>query len=335
MGIIGQLAAADAALPWAEIGAFAAPLLVILAIGWSVQLLEDRLESSATPARSTEGLAIPHEMVSPRRAYALGRRIAVGDVCDVNVAVGDDAEWVLKIARRSDAEPLLLREHRVLRQLADRSEGSPYRLYLPEAEETFSTQRRRVNVYRRREGLFTAEEIRRQFPEGLDGRHLAWMFNRTLEVIGFAHTNDWIHGAVLPPHLMFHAAEHGLQLVGWIHAERRGQPLRTTSRRYRDWYPPECRRRRPARPSLDIYLAATSMIWLAGGDPRSHRMPEHVPTEIRRFLRSCVLESPRMRPQDAWELHEEFTDLLEGVYGPPKFHVLDMKGESHGNHSMV
>ena len=31
-----------------------------------------------------------------------------------------------------------------------------------------------------------------------------------------------------------------------------------------------------------------------------------------------------MRPQDAWELHDEFRDLLEDLYGPPSFHQLEM-----------
>lgn len=335
MDIIEELLVTLPPGPFAAIGAFAAPLLVIVAIGWTVRLLEDRFERAETRNRRSAVPPTPHEIVAPRRTYILGRRIAVGDVCDVHLATGGDAEWVLKISRRRDSERLLLKEYRALRELADRSDDSPYRLYFPEAEETFRVQRRRVNAYRWHEGLFTAEEVRRQFPEGLHGRHLAWMFNRTLEAIGFAHNHGWIHGAVLPPHLIFHAADHGLQLVGWIHAERLGQPLRTTSRRYREWYPPECHRRRPATPAVDIFLAARSMIWLAGGDPLANRVPEHVPLEIRRFLQSCVLESARMRPQDAWQLHEEFNDLLEGVYGPPTFHVLDMKGESHGNHSLV
>jgi len=31
-----------------------------------------------------------------------------------------------------------------------------------------------------------------------------------------------------------------------------------------------------------------------------------------------------MRPGDAWQLLDEFDDLLRGLYGPPTFHHLDM-----------
>lgn len=332
MAIIEQLPLAVPASPFAEIGAFAAPLVVIVGIGWAVQWLEDRFESSVTEIVNPP---MSSAFVSPRREYVLGPQLAVGDASVVYPAVGDDLEWVLKIARSARSGQLLLKEYRVLRELADLSDGSPYPHYFPTVEETFCISRRRINVYFWREGLFTGEEIRRRFPGGLDGRHLAWMFNCTLEAIGFAHSNGWIHGAVLPPHLMFHADDHGLQLVGWIHAERPGRRLRTAALRYRHWYPSECHRRRPATPATDIYLAAKSMIWLAGGDPLTNAIPDHIPVEIRQFLQSCVLASAGMRPQDAWELREEFTDLLEGVYGPPKFHVLEMQGESHGYHTLV
>jgi len=123
---------------------------------------------------------------------------------------------------------------------------------------------------------------------------------------------------------MFHAVNHGLQLVGWIHAVRPNQPLRVVPARFKDWYPPECRRNQTATPSVDIYLAAKSMVYLSGGNPRRDEIPERVPVAIRRFLRGCLMDSPGMRPKDAWELHGEFTDLLESVYGPPKYHRLEM-----------
>ena len=42
------------------------------------------------------------------------------------------------------------------------------------------------------------------------------------------------------------------------------------------------------------------------------------------FVRSCLLEGPRMRPDDAWALLDEFDELLRDLYGPPKYHALVM-----------
>ena len=70
-----------------------------------------------------------------------------------------------------------------------------------------------------------------------DARHLAWIFKRMLAVIGFAQTCGLVHGAVLPPHVMLHAENHGLQLLDLIHAVRIGAGLTFIPTAYRDWYP--------------------------------------------------------------------------------------------------
>lgn len=268
--------------------------------------------------------ATPREILSATRTYTLAGKLASGDLCDVHCAVSEGREYVLKIPRVTGQNSLLAKEGHVLEQLIEQSDGDLYGEYFPWPADTFLIDRQRVNAFEWREGFYTAEQILQHHPQGLDGRHLAWMFKRTLEALGYAHNKAWIHGAVLPPHLMFHAKNHGLQLVGWIHAERLNRPLRIAPERFKSWYPPECRGIRPATPSTDIYLAAKSMVFLAGGDPHGTAIPTRIPVEIRRFLRGCLLESPGMRPQDAWQLHDEFTELLEGLYGPPQYHHLEM-----------
>jgi hypothetical protein len=153
---------------------------------------------------------------------------------------------------------------------------------------------------------------------------LAWVFKRLLAVLGFAHACDLVHGAVLPPHVMIHAENHGVQLLDWIHAVPIGGTLDFVPAAYRDWYPPEALDREPAGPATDIYLAAKCLIYLAGGDPVAERWPASVPDSMRRFIATCLYPAPRMRPQDAWKLHEEFDELLERLFGAPKYHRLVM-----------
>jgi hypothetical protein len=45
---------------------------------------------------------------------------------------------------------------------------------------------------------------------------------------------------------------------------------------------------------------------------------------MQRFLKTCLLESASMRPDDAWALVEDFDELLHTLYGPPKFHELTL-----------
>ena len=261
---------------------------------------------------------------SPNRTYDLQSRLAAGDLCDVHRASADGSEYVLKIPRVPEGDALLVKEFSTLATLHDLSQGQSYQKYFPEPVESFLHQNRRINAFVWRDGFFTAEQILARYPNGLPGEHLAWTFNRLLEALGFVHQSGFVHGAVLPPHVTFHPESHGLQLVGWIHVEKIPAPLKLASDRFKAWYPPECRQKKPATPATDLYLAAKTMLYLAGGDPLTEAFPDSVPARMQKFFRGCLLASPRMRPQSAWDLHTEFRDLLEDLYGPPTFHPLQL-----------
>lgn len=270
---------------------------------------------------------LPRRIVSPEHSYLLTRHVGAGDLCDVYRAAADPddgTEYVVKMPRGTGCANLLAKEREVLAQLIEQSGDDLYRDYFPLPVETFRVKAQRINTFVWRDGYHTAEQIRRRYPAGVDARHLAWMFNRVLEAIGYAHQKGWIHGAVLPPHLLFHAESHGLQLIDWIHAEELGTPLRLVSGRFLEWYPQECRERKPATPATDIYLAAKCMVYLAGGAPLTNAWPVRVPQPLQRFWQSCLAPSPAMRPRDAWALHAEFKELLEELYGPPEFCRFEM-----------
>ncbi len=264
------------------------------------------------------------EVHSPARTYRLTGELATGDLCEVVLATSGRKEFLLKVPRQAEAGELLAKERELLLELTGPASLAPYRQYLPRLVDSFRSGDCRVNAFAWRDGLLTAEELRLRHPRGVDGRHVAWMFNRTLEVLGYAHQRGWLHGAVLPPHLLFDVANHGLVLVDWIHAERIGQPLRIVSERFLPWYPPECHRREPATPSTDLFLAARSMIYLAAGDPLAGVLPPDIPVEMADFFGRCLHDSPSARSQDAWQLRDEFAELLGRLYGPPQFHALAM-----------
>jgi hypothetical protein len=265
--------------------------------------------------------------------YTPLRLLGSDDVADLYLATtanesdtGTDNLYLLKVARALEDNAHLDIERKTLTKLLGGAGPTTYRKYLPALVESFmATDRpvRWVNVFRCVPGFYTLEQVHEQHP-ALDGRHLAWIFKRLLTVLGFSHRQKIIHGAVLPDHALIHAANHGLQLAGWGRSVAVGQRLRSIPARYREWYPAEVQRRQPASPATDLFLAARCVVYLAGGDPLTNRMPETVPLPMRRFLGTCLLESPRMRPDDAWALQEDFDDLLHALYGPPTFHELTL-----------
>ena len=254
--------------------------------------------------------APPRQIVGP---------LGEGDLSHVELANINHQLQVIKRPRTRGGKPLLAKEQAIVTELRQATGGEAFRRYLPTPTEPFTNHDIETWSYQWREGFYSAEEIMRRYPAGLHGRHIAWMFNRTLEVLGFAHRAGWVHGAVLPPHLLFHAENHGLQLIGWTHAERLGEALQVASKRFRDWYPPECHRREAATEATDIFLAASSMIALAGGDPRTGNMTENLPFELQRLLKECLQASPAQRPDDAWELRDRLEALLRDVYGRRTF----------------
>jgi hypothetical protein len=266
------------------------------------------------------------------RTYVPGPPLAAGDFADVLLAgpADDPAKggwpYLLKVSRGPDGLAPLDHERRALDRLLAAAGDTSYRRYLPALVESFTLEdgpRRRVNVFLHQTGLFTLEQVHQRHP-ALDGRHLAWIFKRLLAGLGFCHRGGLIHAAVLPGHVLLHAAGHGLVLVGWGHSVAAGRAVGVLPARWRDWYPPEVLAGRPASAPADLFLAARCLVYLAGGDPVAGRMPEAVPAPLRRFVQTCLLESPAMRPGDAWALHDEFDDLLRRLYGPATFHPLMM-----------
>jgi serine/threonine protein kinase len=275
----------------------------------------------------------PGTVRSPRRAYAIQRLLALGDVADVHLASGEDERtdavkpsYLLKVSRVPEGASLLDNERRTLVRLRNAAGSTTYRHYLPALVESFAARDRfprRVNVFRVAPGLTGLQQVHERLP-ALEGRHIAWIFKRILTVLGFSHAQGLIHGAVLPPHILLHAANHGLCLVGWGQSVERGQRLSIVPRQYLDWYPREVHRKQPAQRATDIFLAARCMVYLAGGDPLGNWLPDTVPVPMQHFFASCLLEGARMRPDDAWALADEFDELLRRLYGPPKFHELTL-----------
>jgi serine/threonine protein kinase len=258
------------------------------------------------------------------RAVTFAGLLGEGDVADVYLAHKPGGPpCVVKFARGPEGNTLLDNERRVLAHLSTAANDTTYRRYLPTLVESFSVACKRVNVFLHEPGFYTLEQVHGRHP-ALDGRHLGWIFNRLLTVLGFCHAHGTLHGAVLPCHVLLHPEGHGLRLVGWGQSVANGRPVSALSARYCDWYPPEVSKKQPASQSTDLFLAARCLSYLAGGDPAKGRMPEAVPEPMRRFVGTCLLPGPRMRPGDAWQLQQEFGELLCRLYGPPKFHELKM-----------
>jgi len=297
-------------------------VLPLLVLAWLMAHAEpwlDRWLCRMRVARSSSGSTKP---IRPLPQLFHLDEIANGDLCDVRLAQLGHGTFVLKIPRIEGADALLRKEQRVLEELTNTSGHNLSCRYFPQPAGLFSDGRRLVGAFRWQPGLLTAEQVLAQRPQGLEGQDLVWIFHRILEALAYVHRRGWVHGAVLPPHLLLHVKSHHPVLIDWIHAERIHSRLRLAPERFQAWYPPECHSRGPATPATDIYLAAKTTVYLAGGEPVSGRLPRHMPMELQQLIGRCLGELAAARPRDAGELGAEVNILLKRLYGAPHFHEL-------------
>jgi hypothetical protein len=180
---------------------------------------------------------------------------------------------------------------------------------------------RRVNTLRALDGFYDFTAVAKEYPAGLHPRDAAWMWRRVLWAIATAHDSEIVHGAVLPEHVMVHPQEHNLALVDWCYSVPAGGKVTAIVKRYRDWYPPEIIAREPVTAATDIFMAARLML---------HMMGDGAPDQLKSFAKGCMFTSRQKRPQGAWGLLKEFDELLERLFGLPKFHEFTMPAKSGG-----
>ncbi|HEX9369405.1 MAG TPA: hypothetical protein VF897_00290 [Roseiflexaceae bacterium] len=245
-----------------------------------------------------------------------------GDLCDLFPAGAGGSPVLLKVARQARDNDLLAAEARALRRIGRELAGQPLRAHFPTLIEHFLLRDaagalRHTNVLRAEDGYVALAEVLRAYPGGLDAADAAWMFNRLLAALGVAHGLGIVHGAVLPAHVLIRPADHNGMLIDWCYSVADGEPLKAISPPHAADYPPEVHARQPATPATDIFMAARCMARLLGGDAQD--LPARVPRPIAALLRACLLPSPHRRPGDAWQLFDEFQEILRRLYGPPTF----------------
>jgi hypothetical protein len=283
--------------------------------------------------------------------YVIESPYCAGNIADLYSASLESskqqANLLLKVARGAADNDLLRNEANVLNKIRQRmkEKGSPdWPGTIPHIIDSFlleeKGQRRAVNVMERFEGFYNAVEIRNALPNGVDGRTLAWMWKRLLVLMEWIAKIGYIHGAILPSHVMFFPdndgnvakdkRKHSIRLVDWCYAVEYKNRTRLSAwvSFFKDFYAPEVIERKPLGPWTDLYMGAMTMLYLAGAKMNSKGVvnlsnPE-VPMSIQAELFRCVVTKPKDRPQSVGTYFEQFSAVVRKEYGPPKYHNFDL-----------
>jgi hypothetical protein len=248
------------------------------------------------------------ELRTKTGVYRIGEPFAVGSIANLYEA---DGPHVVKVVRNPALNPLLHGEWLALRALESFTDRNQWlRPFYPRLLDTSGGVAKGSRAFTVLEplvdGFVTLADVRRAFPDGLDGRDYAWMHRRLLKALAGAHQIGLVHGAVTAENVLVHPEQHGIVLAGWSFAVESGQRLLATSRTIS--YPPEVQAGEAVTAATDVHMAHTLMIdLLQAGEHRQIT-----------FARGCTQDRPERRP-DAADLLGEYDDLLEELYGPRVF----------------
>ena len=98
----------------------------------------------------------------------------------------------------------------------------------------------------------------------------------------------------------------------------------------RSYYPLEVLEKKPAHPTIDIYMATMVMVALLGGDVETGTIPNKVPAELRNLLKTCLQSDMRRRPQNAWNLHDALDNVLKKLVDMKAFRVFEIPSHVGG-----
>jgi hypothetical protein len=158
------------------------------------------------------------------------------------------------------------------------------------------------------EELYSLEEVRVAYPDGVDARDVAWMWRRLLTVLVFVHELRTMHTAVTPDHVLIEPRGHKLVLVGWCGAvrvgERSGLDLPPG---YAEWR----RAGEVAAVSDDVNAAAKTMSYLLGA-----KVEPAVARHLERAADSTSVDAAR--------LLDDFDRMIEALWGPRRFRAFTM-----------
>jgi serine/threonine protein kinase len=277
--------------------------------------------------RSSDGVTIGDAR------YRILRKLGRGECCDV--FLGERARTltervVIKVLRSSDDLDMLDRETAVLRALHDAAvRGSDH--FVTRVPEVVRRAAMRSTggesaalVLRYASGFaYTFEDVRRAHPDGIDPRHAVWMWRRALETMGWVHRAGFGHGTLVPRHLLVHARDHGVRIIGWSCATRlgSGEPLPAVIENAGIDYPEGLVEGGRVTQSTDIAMSARCIRHLlarADGAP-----PARLPTPLADLVHAYATMHASCS-EDAWAVSEEVAAAARTAFGPPAFVPLEM-----------
>jgi hypothetical protein len=269
---------------------------------------------------------------SPQRTYHLTGAYRLGQAVTIYPAACLITDRVEDVQVEIGPEDPLRHAATALNTLKDQVDYDRFSAYFQLPIETFRVQMGTstfaASVYGDRSGWYSLADVAVKYPAGIDPRDMAWIFRRMLTAVGFVHRAGIIHGALFPENVLIEPDQHGLMLTNFYSASSFASVINSPVIYLppgRDgWMPVIPDAGALLSPGFDLYLASQCMRFVLGGDPPDRNALSGIPPAINSFLRGCCLPDIRACPQDAWQVLQEFDQLIEKMWGERQFHPFKM-----------
>jgi serine/threonine protein kinase len=244
-----------------------------------------------------------------------------GDIADLYTGRLDGKKVVLKIASDARDSDLIKNEAAVLKDLSGTPDADHFMKYLPTLVDSIKLDGKQANIFEFVEGSHTLEKVLSLYPDGLEGKHVAWIWRRLLEVSIWAHLNGHLHMAIIPSNILILPANHGIKLLDWCYSGHVGSSAKAIVPEYEEFFPPEARLKKTAYASFDLYMIAKCIRNLIEGVEGAKKVgwSLRAPSYYTGMIAACLITNPNMRYTDAQEVYDDLRKNVEKMYGPPKF----------------
>lgn len=261
-----------------------------------------------------------HTLQSKKHTYTLdmSKRIVVDNTFSYipsHYDAGHENVWAVLTDNVADND-LMLNYTQKIKALQEVPEE--FKLFFPQRLESFTyrdpqNKEHPVAITQRDVNFVPLSNVLTEYPQGISGRNVSWIFRRMLTALGNAHDEGIVHGAPTLDSFWIDAENHGLILDNWGYAVNSGESLVAVPQQHKSLYPEYALTKGAVESKLDITLAAKTANSL---------LSEDGPVQLRSFFNGCQLNYV----PTAAELLGEFDTLLQRIYGKPKFSELTLKG---------
>jgi hypothetical protein len=172
-------------------------------------------------------------------------------------------------------------------------------------------------------GFFqTLFDVRAQHGAAVEPAHAVWIWRRLLELLAGVHAAGLLHRALVPPHLLVHARDHGVLVVGWGASASSEAQLAALVEPFGELYPEAVLKGDAFTARDDVIMSARVVGWLLR-DRDGWRPGTNTPAP----LAELILEvGSGAVTADIPALDRELRSRAQRAFGPPTYVPLQMPG---------